>query len=228
MRLHRLALALAALTVVALVAVLVFNVGSGGTVATQSLPTQPTVQAAQAVEDGRNVAVQIHGSWTIEVRDASGTTVSRTQFENALQPSGAFVLAKILSRTWSAGLWHVYLQGSPGPCLFGTAGQSCFVTEASDGRTQGYVFKTLTASAPTTGTNANKLVLSGTATAQEDSDISSVATEQEPCRAAEAPSTPCPLGDVTDQHIFSYAGLPSAVQVVTGQQIIVTVVFTFQ
>ena len=227
MRLHRLALALAVLTIVALVAILAFNVGSGGTVATQSLPTQPTVQAAQAAEDGRNVAVQIHGSWTIEVRDASGATVSRTQFENALQANGAMVLSKILSRTWSTGLWHIHLNGNPGPCVFGTSGTSCFVTEATDGRTQG-VIKTLTVSAPTTGTNANKLVLSGTATAQEDSDISAVGTEQEPCTPGEAPSNPCPIGDVTGNGLFSYANLPTAVQVVTGQQIIVTVVFTFQ
>lgn len=228
MRLHKLALALAALTIVTLVAVLVFNVGSGGTVATQSLPTQPTVQAAQAVEDGRNVAVQIHGSWTIEVRDATGTTVSRTQFENALQTKGATVLSKILSRTWSTGLWHVYLYGNPGPCLFNGSGSPCMITEAPDARTQGYIFKTLTVSAPTSGTNANKLVLSGTATAQNDSDISAVATEQEPCQAIEAPSSPCPIGDVTTNGPFSEATLPTAVQVVTGQQIIVTVVFTFQ
>lgn len=228
MRLQRLALALAALSIVALVAVLAFSVGSGGSVATQSLPTQPTVQAAKAAEDGRNVAVKVHGSWTIEVRDASGTTVSRTQFENALETKGATILANILSRTWSTGLWSVGLQGNPGPCLSGTSGTGCSVAEAADGRLQGYISKTLTVSAPTTGTNANKLVLSGTALAQEESDISSVNTAQSPCRANEPPSNPCPIGDVTGGEPFSFADLPTPVHVVTGQQILVTVVFTFQ
>ena len=228
MRLHRLALALAALALVALVAVFVFNIGPNGTVATRSLPAQPAVQAAQSAEDGRNVAVKVHGSWTIEVRDAAGTTVSRTQFENALQSHGALVLAQILGRSWSTGLWTVFLQGSPGPCLVGSAGTGCAVGEAADGHVQTYYSKNLTLSAPTTGTNANKLVLSGSATAQEDSDISSVGTTQGACRATEPPSNPCPISDATTSDLFSYADLPSPVQVVTGQQIIVTVVFSFQ
>jgi hypothetical protein len=40
--------------------------------------------------------IKVHGHWTIEVRDPDGRLVERRQFENALVPTGAGVLARAL------------------------------------------------------------------------------------------------------------------------------------
>ena len=52
------------------------------------------------------------------------------------------------------------------PCLFSGVEIACIITESSGTSTNPNVFKTLTAAAPSSGPNFNKLVLTGTAVAQ--------------------------------------------------------------
>jgi hypothetical protein len=46
--------------------------------------------------------VTVHGQWTIIVRNKHHKIVARRHFENALVPSGAAVLARLLSRASGA------------------------------------------------------------------------------------------------------------------------------
>jgi hypothetical protein len=87
------------------------------------------------------------------------------------------------------------------------------------------LFKTLTVSQPDTGTNANKLVLSGTATAQINGTIKDVGTYMTALEGTLPPSSTY-IGNWGE---FTHTILPSTswVPVSTGQQIVVNVVISF-
>jgi hypothetical protein len=84
-------------------------------------------------------------------------------------------------------------------------------------------FKTLTVTVPTSGTNEDKLVLSGTATAQRDGNISQVLTYVSRLSANTPPSSSYLGLDVQ----FTGTSLPTAVNLTTGQQVTVIVVISF-
>ena len=67
-----------------------------------------TVAAQQsgALPGGPHAGIQIHGHWTIEVREPDGTLVTHREFDNALVATGPETLASILSRQRSPGLWE--------------------------------------------------------------------------------------------------------------------------
>ena len=88
----------------------------------------------------------------------------------------------------------------------------------------GYIFPTLTISAPTSGADAQKVVLSGTATAQADGTIGNVDTRVSFCAPTVATATGCAE---TGYIPFTDTTLASPVPVVTGQQIVVTVKISF-
>src|SRR5438309_7311126 len=138
-------------------------------------------QTTQSSSGGPNEGIRVHGNWTIEVRNADGTLASRTDFENALV--GGPVLSMVLARLTSVGYWSILLEApanaSTGPC--GTTPlpppynlNPCYLVEA--GSTGAVPGTTLTVTAPTSGADAGKLVLSGTGTASANSSIASVST----------------------------------------------------
>ena len=63
-----------------------------------------------ALAQGPQEGIKVHGHWVIDVRNPDGTLASHAEFENALMPSGAETLARILGRTadnplgWTVGL----------------------------------------------------------------------------------------------------------------------------
>lgn len=142
---------------------------------------------------GPQEGIQVHGSWTIEVLEPDGQPVSRHEFENSLTSTGAARLPRFLGREDTVGFWVVTVQGSANanhPCrLTATITASCVVFESASGVTEGgHRFKNLTVSVPTSGTDVNKLVLSGTATAARAGDVGRVTTEGTHCLNTVAPS----------------------------------------
>lgn len=101
--------------------------------------------------------------------------------------------------------------------------------EGNSALTDSNVFKTLTLSVPSSGTNANKLALSGTATAQQDGSVGFVETRFYECTPATAPSTPCNhvVPGAQLLNIFTQTTLASPVNVVNGQQIVANGVISF-
>lgn len=169
--------------------------------------------------------IAVHGRWTIEVRDPDGTLVERREFDNALATQAPALLAELAAGSRTSGIWRIDLAGGSGnnPCAGGAS--PCFIVETAAGGS-GSTFPTLTVSVPSSGPNSPKLVLSGTATAQHDSQILLVRTSLGHCDPTVAPSTDC-VGSNMSFSPMTAAVLSPAVSVVSGQQIQVTVVITF-
>jgi len=107
-------------------------------------PAKPIAGASPT--KGQREGINVHGWWTIEVRNPDGNVVSHTEFENTLvQPSGAATLTSILTGTLVPGGYAIILadslDGGGGPCEPSNVGsQSCLL------------FGSLTSPTPTTFT----------------------------------------------------------------------------
>lgn len=186
-------------------------------------PAAKEAIAGQTLSRGGNhEGIEVHGHWTIEVRNPDGTVVTHREFENALQGTGSTFLSLLLARQLSAGLWEITLTGTPEACL-NAAGTpvGCIVGEPKSTAGQPNQFETLVASA-----GGGMLTLSGTAVAGEVGSIGSVETDNWQCGSTFAPATPCGRSALT---VFtstsSFPGSPIAVS--AGQTIAVTVVISF-
>jgi len=160
--------------------------------------------------------VTVHGQWTIVVRNKQHRIVARRHFENALVPSGAAVLARLLSRASAAGSWGVNIG-------FGAIVDS--LNTASDSPP---FYKNLVVTAPTTGPDANKVVLSGTATPSADTTINNVDTYLGECTGPATAGCVSPASSqFTHKALDGLNGDPAAVPVAAGQQVAVTVKLSF-
>lgn len=91
----------------------------------------PAQAATQPDRRGEHEGITVHGRWVIEVRNPDGTVTSRREFENSLQPAGAFLWAGLGTGLIVPGSWTILLNGNgnaatndntdpgtaPGPCL---------------------------------------------------------------------------------------------------------------
>ncbi|HTW80438.1 MAG TPA: hypothetical protein VME23_12900 [Terracidiphilus sp.] len=66
-------------------------------------------------------AIHVHGHWIIEVKNPDGKVTDRREFENSLQPSGAFVIAALLAGNNSAGGLAIGLNWW---CAYSVSGQN--------------------------------------------------------------------------------------------------------
>jgi len=81
--------------------------------------------------------VKVHGHWTIEVYNRDGTFASRHEFENALTPNGAQLIADILAGKTNFGLRIFVTAVEPGlpPCKSGLSATPdvCVICQPGDG-----------------------------------------------------------------------------------------------
>src|SRR5260221_4107176 len=91
--------------------------------------------------------VKVHGQWTIIVRNADGSIASRHEFENSLQ--NGTILNELLTHQATNPIWWVYLKFS--------GSSKIWTLTPNEGGTP-----TLAVYVPSSGANANKLVLTGT------------------------------------------------------------------
>ncbi len=206
--------------------------------AEKSEPAKPQVSAQpraanpQEESDGKQPeGIKVHGHWTIVVRDANGSVVSRNEFENSLAPNGNAVMSKIMGRQASVGTWQVVLDNLANPnqavCASSPVGGGCYITEPSVTHLiNGPVpFPNLTVEVPTWGVHANAgVVLTGTAKAAKTGAIVTVYTVLNTCAGSVSPATcttPNAQGELTQQ------GLAQPISVQAGQSIDVTVVLSF-
>jgi len=160
--------------------------------------------------------VTVHGQWTILVRNKHHKIVARRHFENALVSTGAGTIAQLLAGTAAAGSWGVNV-------TFGAIVDSH--NSASD--TPPF-YKNLVVTAPTSGPDANKVVLSGTATPSADTTITQVDTYLGLCSGpATAGCTGPAAPQFTHKALDGLNGDPAAVPVAAGQQVAVTVKLSF-
>ena len=161
--------------------------------------------------------IKVHGAWTIEIRD-HGRTVRTARFHNDLTSKGAERLVSLLARESSVGQWMIGLT----PQLCGTTASPAFCWIDEVGGTIAETH-TVVLSTPSTGDDAGKLVLKATVVASLDNSITTVQTSNIECPASSPPSTSCGFSGF----IFSRRDLPAPIPVVAGQQVLITVKYSF-
>jgi hypothetical protein len=174
--------------------------------------------SASGSTPGKTDAIKVHGAWTIEVRE-HGRTVRTARFHNELTSNGAKTLVSLLSRQNSAGQWMIGL--TPQLCGTSTAKEYCWIDESGGTIAQTH---TVVVSTPDTGDDAGKLVLKATLVATLDNAITTVQTSLIECPPTSAPATGCGAGS---GFLFSRRDLATAIPVVAGQQVLITVKYSF-
>jgi hypothetical protein len=168
---------------------------------------------------GPHEGIKVHGHWVIEVRNPDGTLAARREFENALVQGADKLLAELLNGDISPGHWMVLI-GSGTLCNPNGAG--CAIGEAGIGRNANSL--NLTAIVPTTGPNANKLVLSGSVKVSTAGDVTQVDTLLTNCAGSIAPAS------CFNPNVFAFVTskfVSPTIPVQANQTLDITVVISF-
>ncbi len=164
----------------------------------------------------RTDAIKLHGAWTLQVRE-HGRILRTVRFHNDLSNPGSLV--KFLSRQNSVGQWSVGIGdqvcGTPAVVLY------CWDDEGGGGGVAQTHNVELTT--PSSGDDAGKLVLKASIPMGVNGTITTVNTGLRLCDATAAPSVSCSGGDFG----LTRRTLPSPVDVVAGQQVLITVRISF-
>ena len=176
--------------------------------------------------DNQNEGIEVHGHWTIEVRNPDGSLVDSHEFENALENSGKERLAEFLAREYSVGGWMIRTGNTA------VANNPFYDPEDSGAFELGQIFEEGAGVDPepwrffdlTVSTNNGlTLTLNGTAIAQRDGSISFVETLVNRIAATLPPASDYSMGAFP----FTKKILAAPIAVSTGQYIVFTVVISF-
>jgi hypothetical protein len=181
-------------------------------------------QAPASGTGGPREGITVHGHWTIDVRQPDGALVTRREFENELQATGANLIADLLARRKVQGTWSIFVASNDpadGPCRLGSTGFDI----KEDG--WGYNptdFETLVV-------DPTGLTLHGTATATRNGLIEYAGTGFTACNATNLVSACATFATgpslVTGGGQFSSATVTPPISVVPNQLIQVSVSYTF-
>ena len=175
-------------------------------------------QASGAKADG----IAVEGAWKVTIKSADGRVLRVHRFHNEF--NGASNVANILAHANSTGRYWMQVYDSAGtnsPCLNAGVAVACYDFEADDpnaGASPSW-FGNLTASVG----SGNSLVVKGILMAQRDGSFDTVSMLLSRCTASTAPSACHPGG----YGAFSFRTLASPITLITGQQAIITVTYTF-
>lgn len=170
--------------------------------------------------EGGNQTIGVTGHWVVEVREPDGTPVTRREFHNALLNPG--VIPRLLHGLFTAGLMDVHILCSilPGcvvPCPDGPCRivEPRLVVSASPS-----IFKNLTK------TNvAGGFQLAGSAVVSSTTTIRRFTTGVSTCGTATTP--PDCVAATRPREILTGTTLSPGIDVVAGQQVLVTITITF-
>jgi len=167
--------------------------------------------------------ITVRGEWKVTVKNPDGRVVRVHRFHNDF--NGASNLAPILAHAASTGRYWMTLSDQSGagqpPCGDpASTASSCFLFEADDPNGAiPFWFGNLAVSTP----GSSQLVVSGEIEATRDGSFNNVRMLLSRCGNTTAPNV-CRPGSYGN---FSSRSLPSPISLVTGQQAIVTVTYTF-
>lgn len=175
---------------------------------------------------GPQEGIQVHGHWTIDVKNPDGSLVESREFENAITNMGQVALAKFLTRENSVGGWAIYAKNT-------VQADNPFFDEASPGSNIRCVIHESYEGAPPSGPSefytlivnylpGGQVGLSGTAIAQRDGSINKVETGIGLSTSDLPPGVY--YGAIYD---FTSRILDLPVPVIGGQTISITVVISF-
>jgi len=184
----------------------------------------PLAQGGLPPAGGINEGVQVHGHWTLEVREPDGSLVSRQEFENALDPNyGPQTLAEMLTGNLTAGEWEIHLRSSlDTPFRNEGFNSSAFIVEPRPGYIPPY-FDNLDVSSNSSGV----IILKGSAQAQVAGNITDVQTWSLVCHNNVSPSQ-CNLSNSWNGYPFTNTTLPQPVQLAADQWVTAEVDISFQ
>ena len=218
-----------AVAVVALALGLALGLGGG------QQQSAPLAQGGLPPAGGINEGVQVHGHWTIEVRDPDGSLVSHQEFENDLASSGPWVLSEILIGHATAGPWDIALWCDPLSCSpfrddsgnpnIGYIEEPCSTNSGSN------FFYDLSRSQDDF---SGKVILTGNAEAQAAGNITTVATGIWYCGQEAMPPSHWAPADCNcstceeTPYEFTETNLSQPVQLVPGQQVMASVNISFE
>jgi hypothetical protein len=197
-----------------------------GLTGSQPQSTQP-IQASLAPAGAPSEGVQVHGHWTIDVRNPDGSLVNHQEFENSLDSTGNITLAKVLSGNMTAGPWRIWLVTNPfafrvendQPAQVGMIEEPC---PASTSPTWLNHFYNLTKK----GWADGSITLNGSAIAQADGNITAVATRLDLCPNSVPPSL-CNCTQTSMEYgAFTLASV-ALTPLLEGQQVSVEVTLSF-
>lgn len=175
---------------------------------------------------GQQEGIDVRGEWTIVIRNEDGSVAARHQFRNAFVPSlGGPLLANLLKNTSVVAEWMISLQGFACISASGQPGNCILVQNPSwQAQAPQQFFPTLTTDVPSTGPNAGKFVLTGSAKAARTASVTTVATFGLECPAS---STTCNGLGAPQRTFTNHSFGAQAIPVVEGQTIDVNVVISF-
>jgi len=123
--------------------------------------------------------ITVHGHWRLDIHNEDGSLDRTVEFENALEPTGAELLAQLLvgQAVPEATMWSIVVSGGgvPGPC--GTA--NCFIV------------------ATTEVPNPGEILLSGALTAEQDGTVGRVVTNVPICQSSTTAPDDCSGSNTT-------------------------------
>jgi len=164
--------------------------------------------------------IEVHGHWVLKVRNPDGTLAAFRELDNALEPTGAETLARLLGGERSLGFWEVRLEPSVG-------GESicdnpvCVITE-SENTSEGPLYATASHNLSVTR-SGSEVVLEGSTTASRDGEVAVVTTMVGTCEATVSRTNSC-LGDGV---AFTKTRLEGPEALINGQTLSVTVTISF-
>jgi hypothetical protein len=177
--------------------------------------------------DGVGEGIQVHGDWVIEVRNTDGSVAERREFENALQSgTGTLFLANSLARVATPGVWGVFVTGGPAAQPCGNAAAGCLMREPISSNLDQWPathFPTLTVSS--TGQDPSsppQVVLQGNFAAPQDGSINIVRTINCWSQPPNVDPSAC-----NNSQVITETNISTPVNVVAGQQVLVTVRISF-
>jgi len=215
-----LAVALASGT--AIVLMLLVGVFSSGVARTDASSSAATTDGS---DSGFGEGIKVHGDWVIEVRNPDGSVAERREFENALTGNGQDFLAGALGRANSPGVWGVGVRSnvaSESPCMTPDPVSLCLIREPISSGLDGYPathFPTLTVSGKT---GELRLTLQGNFDAPNDGIIRRVQTFN--CFSSPVNVDPAACNNI---QLITETTLATPVNVIAGQQVLVTVRISF-
>lgn len=180
---------------------------------------QASASEKEEPRSGPSDGIKVHGHWTIDIKNADGTQASHHEFENALGPDGAAGLSSLLGHGGETLIgWGMAILGSSqetSPCI-----GACVVVEPVVSAYNGQS-AILNVTAPTSGPNAGKIVLSASVTALTHGDVGIVFTDL----FSNPPG--CAPGTCFTDRAFSQRLLSIPIGISAGQIMQVTVVLSF-
>jgi len=182
--------------------------------------------------DGAKEGIKVHGHWKIEIFNPDGKRVSITEFENSLVTLGESYIIRLLSGQSVYGNWGVELDASTGTKPCNDDGDPPTPVSCKIGESGGYYLSMNLDSLNLNvvgnwSTSPRQIVLSGSVTAANASQIDIVNTTSSFCNSTTVSIDTCRSTNNTVWQNFTTTTPGTPPSVVAGQLIQVTVTVSF-